>query len=102
MRRVDSRTVPTGHVPLQTFVEHSMHFLESLYKYATLFEKCRYIPLSQWPDEWRRCFNVVDVDTLLTLDTTAQEVTVKKSTILHPDSGLGSFSAHKKGEEKVV
>lgn len=43
-KRVDSRTVPTGLVSMQTFPVNIAHFLRNLENDATLLERCRHIP----------------------------------------------------------
>lgn len=70
-----------------------MHYLRNRYKDATLFENCRRIPRSQRSDKRRGRFNSMQVETLLALETSAQGVAVKKSTIPHPDAVIGLFAS---------
>lgn len=44
----------------------------------------------------------MDKDTFLTLDTLAQEVAVKKSTISYSDAGLALFASETIGNGKIV
>lgn len=44
---VENWAVPVGLVPAQTFSVHIMPFVGNMYKASALYEKYRYIPLSQ-------------------------------------------------------
>lgn len=73
-----------------------------MYKNVMLFEQWRYIPLLQWPDEWHGRFFSMDVKTLLVLDTSAQVITVKNPTMLHPGVRLVLFIFGKIGKDDMV
>lgn len=47
--RFDSWAVLARFVPLPTFSLHIRHFVCSVYRYVTLFEKFRRIIFSRWP-----------------------------------------------------
>lgn len=81
-RRVYYWTVSPGFIPTQKFPVHIMHYLGTVYKDATTLEKPRLIPLLQQSGDWCGRFYGIDVGTLLTLDTSAQGITVKKATTL--------------------
>lgn len=91
-KKVKSCAVPPGLVPVQKFSVHVMNLLGNVYKCATFFEKCRYIPLFQWFDKWNGPFYSLDVETLLTLDTLPHRIRMKRSTIPHPNPEQDLFS----------
>lgn len=73
-----------------------------LYKDATLLEKGRHIPLLQWPGKWRGRFSIMDVDALLVIIASAQNIAVCKSTTPHLDAGLDLFASGKVRKASVA
>lgn len=67
-----------------------------------MFEKCRYIPLSQLSEKCLGTFYSTSVEILSVLETLVQRITVKNLTIPHSDSGLDLFSSRMIGDSKVV
>lgn len=76
-----------------------MHMLCKACKGAALYDKLRHIRLSKRSVKLRVRFYGIDVESLLALDTLAQQSSVMKSSIPHPDFGLGKFAAPKIGEQ---
>lgn len=62
--------------------------LDYLYKNATLFKQFRHIRLLYWYGKWRGHFYTKKREMVLVLDTSAQAITVKNSTIPHADTRL--------------
>lgn len=68
-RRVDSCTVQAALILVLASPENIKYFKGILYRDARLFEKCGHVPLLQWSDWWTKRPNGIDVETLLTVDT---------------------------------
>lgn len=73
-----------------------------MYKDATIFENCGNTLLSEWYDKQRGRLYSINAKSLLTLDTLAEGITVKKSTILYLDSGLRLFAPQKIYKREAV
>lgn len=99
-RRVDSRSVPPGIVPVQVLPVHVMHLLRKAYKDSTLFETCRHILPSHCSDTWQECFYSMDLDSIQAVDMSALGITVRNANLSHPDDwlGLSAFMTVRKGE----
>lgn len=76
-----------GLLPVQNFFVYVMDFAVSMYKDAALDDRYRHILMSQCSEEWPGLLYRKDVETLLALDCSAQCLTLKKTKILHADSG---------------
>lgn len=76
-RRVDSWSLPLGLLPVKTFSVHIIRVLRYVYKSATLFEKCRHSPSFLCSDKWRGISHNIVLETPVTLDTSAQGITMK-------------------------
>lgn len=94
--------VPPRLFSLQTFSVYILDSVVNVCKGATFFEKYGYISLSQLSDKQFRRFFSRDDKTLLTLNMPAREITLKISTILHRDTGLGLFLSLKNEIGEVV
>lgn len=79
-----------------------IHFLGNVYKHATLLAMCRHISLLQRSVKRRGRFFIIEVDILLALDTSEQRIAVVKSTIPHPEAGMGLFVYQAIGKREVV
>lgn len=88
-RRVDSWTVTARPVPIQTSLLRIIHLLGNVYKDATIFAKCQHISLSASSDRWQGRLYSKNVATLLALDASAQDITLKTSVMPHPGSDIG-------------
>lgn len=73
-----------------------------MYKYATLYQQCWHIPLSQWLGKCRARFYSNTVNVILAFNTSAQVLIMKNSTIPHPASFLGLFAAPPLWEEETL
>lgn len=62
------------------------------------YVKCRHKPLLQWSDNWFGRFYGMNKEMILAVSNSAQWVTVRKSTIPHPDSGVELFFARSTGK----
>lgn len=82
-----SWTVTPGFVFVQTFSVHMIQLVGTLYKVVSMFEEFRLIPLLHYPDKRRSSFYSMHVDRLLSFDTSAQQITLKRSRIAHSDAG---------------
>lgn len=92
-RQVDTWSALPVFVFWQTFLVHVMNFHENVYKDAPLCEQCWHISLLQLCDRLRSRLYSMDMKTLLTFDTSAYGITVKRSTIHHCDTGLRLFAS---------
>lgn len=88
-QRLYSWAVQHGLVSVQNVSVHVSQLLGYIYQDTLLCEKCRHSVLLHWSDKWCGCFYSTYVETLLGIDMSAQVIMVKKSTISHPDNGLG-------------
>lgn len=79
-----------------------MHFVSNLYCDPSLFERARQIPLTQWSPIWRARFHGLKAEMLLAVECSAIGVTLKKSSIQHPNAGRGVFAARPIGKGTVV
>lgn len=77
-RRAEKWTVPLGLISIQTCHVHTVHFTGNINSDAALFEKFCHIHLAEWCNIWCGHFYGMDVETLLALDTSAQEITLKR------------------------
>lgn len=92
-KKVDSWIVPVGLPSVRTHLLQIIHLLVIAYKDKTLVEKRRHNPFFQLCDRCRKAFYRRNVETLLAVDRSTQKITVKKSTLAHPDSMVGSLAA---------
>lgn len=69
-------------------------------KNAAFFEKCRKLPILYSLDKWSELLYITD--TLLSLDTSAQEVMTKMSTVIHLDAVLSLSVPPTMGKGAVV
>lgn len=59
-------------------------------------------PFLQWSDKWQVRFYSMHVDTLMALDTSAQQIAMRMSNTPHPDHGLHLFSSRTTGKSEVA
>lgn len=88
-----------GLVPVQNIFVRVMLFLGYVYDDATFIERCRQIPPLSWYNDWcGRLYGMVE-EMILELDTSAQVIELKKSSIPHTDFRFFSLTIV---EENVV
>lgn len=79
-----------------------LHFMLMYYKDEGLFKKCRTIPVPQWSAKWYGCLYRVDLNSSLAAECGVLAVTVKKSTMPHPNEGFGLLAARSFGSGKTI
>lgn len=77
-------------------------FVRNLYKYATLLKKCLYIPLLQGSDKGHVHFHCIDVEMSSALHKSPLEISVRKSTISHPDAQPALFTSRTVEKDMVI
>lgn len=62
----------------------------------------QHIALLQWFDEWREHFYSIDDEMLLSLEISAQGITMKTSTNPHPNAAINLFDSQINGKYEVL
>lgn len=91
-----------GLVSRQKCLVREMIILVNMCNNAAIFATCRHIPLSNWSKKCRGWFYNTDFETFSAVDMSALVITVKKSTISHPDFDLRFPAAWKIGKRNMA
>lgn len=91
-----------GFPPLQSFLQHALHFLSSYHHEFSLFIICRHIPQHHWSAVWWSWFQEVHVQAPLALECGVVGVDVMSSTVGHHNACLCVFAVRTISNEKII
>jgi len=84
---------PKGLPQYQQLPPHLLAHLASVWNDPPFLNKCIKLPVHEWPRTYQGLLQQVDVESLRLVDVAANSLMIAKSTIKHPNAGLGIFAA---------
>ena len=99
---VDEYSVPQGLPPMQRFPSYITSMVGQLWGDGTFYEAYRTVPMNKWPEKYRSLFYSVPNNILNCLELTVKGLSVKKSSINHPQAGNGLFTNRVIGRGELV
>lgn len=99
--RSDAWKTPPGLVPIQNFPPHVVQYICQYWNDFTLYPN-RHISMNRWNSEWIQRMNSIDCKALLSYEAQKLNLTIKPSTVKHPNAGLGVFAGKAFAEGDIL